>query len=1009
MVEPAVKLQPGEWSAVLRLLDEALALPVPERPAWLDALDLAPPRLKDALRGLLEDRRAIETGQFLQALPPLAPAAAALHFGVGHRIGPYALLRELGHGGMASVWLAERADGAHGREVALKLPYLGARSHVVGERFARERQFLSALTHPNIAGVLDAGFDGAQPWLAMEYVDGRPITDWAHAQSLGVSARLRLFVQVVRAVQHAHAQLVIHRDIKPSNVLVDANGQAKLLDFGVAKLMGDDGATTETELTQLGGRALTPQYASPEQLAGQTLGVTSDVYALGVLLHELLTGRLPYTVKRATPAALEEAILAAQTGRASAFAPDAATRRALQGDLDTVIAKALALRPADRYGSAEALAQDIERHLQSLPILARPASPGYLLCRWVQRHALAFGAGVAVVGALAAGLGVALWQARAAQHESARAQATRDFLVGMFKAADLDQDDALRKRQQTVQQLLESSAAKLETELQDQPALRADLQGVAGTLLHDLAVSEAALKVRSQRVTLLATLRADANEQAQALLDEAQTLVQLGRNDAAEQSLAKALAQVAVRTDSAALALRAAILSAQAERRLKSGVAAKAEPLLDEALALARRAGMPAPLLAQTLARLGELRVMQSRNSEAMAAYDESIAVWQRALGTRSPALARVRYQLGEDLWGLGRVREAEQQSAEAVATMRERVGPEHVQTALMEVNLGRMRSLLGAGSEGRALLLHAVAVLQAHADDVSATRRVDALMFLGESYLVTGELAAAGPLLRQAVALEQQHPESAPADGSAQVLLSRYETEVGHSDAALALLTAVRLRRVEAYGADHPSVLDIDHRIALVRDHQGRLDEAQRLYTEVLAASERGGERFAGLAEETRQSLVGLQLDRGEFAQALPAIEKETTAFYAQPAADRNRAVEMSVSMRRGRALAGVGRLAEARADLERAVAIARQDHHPTSHVLAMARGRLALCLIALDELAGAAREVGLAEAALRAQPSVGRVYREPAEDARLALVRKQQPGSSTNPPHRSQPGEPR
>lgn len=273
-----MNLERDEWALVLRHLDQALELPVAARAGWLEALPALSPHLKTALQELLNDRRAIETAGFLAA------GAEASMLQPGGVLGPWRLLRELGAGGMATVWLAERSDGAHARQVALKLPRLQLGSRVVAERFLRERGILSTLQHVHIAQVLDAGESAGQPWLALEFVDGQPITAFAQARQLELRLRLQLFLPVLQAVQHAHGQLVIHRDIKPANVLVDAFGQVKLLDFGVAKLLEPDGASAETALTQLGGRALTPQYASPEQVAGRPLGVASDVYSLGVLL-----------------------------------------------------------------------------------------------------------------------------------------------------------------------------------------------------------------------------------------------------------------------------------------------------------------------------------------------------------------------------------------------------------------------------------------------------------------------------------------------------------------------------------------------------------------------------------------------------------------------------------------------------------------------------------------------------------------------------------------------------
>ncbi len=495
------ELMREEWVQVMHLLDAALDLPVTERAQWVETLPPERQPLKSALSRLLSERAAIETAEFLNALPPLSgggPASAGLE--AGRRIDAYRLVRELGHGGMASVWLAARADGAHQRDVALKLPYLGARARLIGERFTREREILSSLTHPHIASVLDAGTDQGQPWLAMEYVDGEAITTWAQRKELDVLDRLRLFLQVLQAVHFAHARLVIHRDLKPNNVLVDASGQVKLLDFGVAKLLGEAGATAETELTRLGGRALTPQYASPEQIAGEPLGTASDVYSLGVLLFELLTGQLPYIVKRATPAALEEAILAAQMAQPSALDLPKPVQRALRGDVDTIVLKALALRPEDRYSSAESLAQDIERHLRSLPILARPASFRYRVGKLIARNRLAFVAGAAVALAMIAGLAGALWQADIARQQTARAEAVQRFLVNTLSGADPEnaQGEALSARE-----LLDRSAARIDVEFAVQPDVQLALHETVTDLYYQLGETAKAREHADRLVHLL--------------------------------------------------------------------------------------------------------------------------------------------------------------------------------------------------------------------------------------------------------------------------------------------------------------------------------------------------------------------------------------------------------------------------------------------------------------------------------------------------------------------------
>jgi tetratricopeptide (TPR) repeat protein len=477
-----MKLARDDWAELLRLLDRALELPASERAGWLEGL--APPqaRLKAPLQRLLEQRGAIETGDFLGAGARLPAADPEERFAGGGRIGPYRLERPLGQGGMAVVWLARRDDALFERPVALKLPLLVGRPRAFAERFDRERRILSALAHPHIAALLDAGVDGAQPWLALEYVQGQPITVHCSDRGLDTAARLRVFVQVLRALQYAHGQLVIHRDLKPSNVLVDAQGMAKLLDFGVAKLLQPDGSSEETMLTQLGGRALTPQYASPEQVAGRPLGTASDVYAAGVLLYELLTGRLPYRPQRATAAALEAEILGAHIVPPSRATADRAAARALAGDIDAIVQKALAHEPADRYASAAAFADDIEHHLARRPIAARAPSHWYVASRFVRRHGVAFGAAAAVLVALAGGLATTTWQMQRAEREAQRARAIKDFLVSVFSASDPRKPGDRPPGQITARELLDRSVDRIEREFAGDPPTMIELLGVTGEI-----------------------------------------------------------------------------------------------------------------------------------------------------------------------------------------------------------------------------------------------------------------------------------------------------------------------------------------------------------------------------------------------------------------------------------------------------------------------------------------------------------------------------------------------
>ena len=355
----------------------------------------------------------------------------------GQHIGPYRLIKELGRGGMGVVWLAERADGQHSRQVALKMPLVENLNWLLAARFARERNILASLEHPSIARLYDAGVDqsdrNAQPYIAIEYVQGQPITDYVKEKRLKPEATAQLFIRVIEAVAHAHTQLVIHRDIKPSNILVDAKGEPHLLDFGIAKLLDDEDSqsTDATQLTRLSGRALTLDYASPEQVNNASLGTASDVYSLGIVLYELLTGRRPYNPKGSTRRDLEQAILDQDPSKPSDQLLTANTgdsesgksARRMRGDLDTVVLKALRKDPKQRYATAQAFADDLKRYLAYEPIAAKPDAGWYRVGRFVRRNRWALAASGVIAATVAVGVLSTLWQAQRAELEAKRANA----------------------------------------------------------------------------------------------------------------------------------------------------------------------------------------------------------------------------------------------------------------------------------------------------------------------------------------------------------------------------------------------------------------------------------------------------------------------------------------------------------------------------------------------------------------------------------------------------------
>ena len=515
-----------------RLTDALQALPQAARGKWLAALGPEQAWCRPMLERLAVGRDGAGTRDFLVTLPKLTEAGAVPADGreAGTEIGPYRLLRELGRGGMGTVWLAERSDGALKREVALKLPHSALPRRQLAERFARERDILAGLAHPHIARLYNAGVTAqGQPYLALEYVQGEPLSAWCDGRRLDLRGRIGLLLQALAAVQYAHGQLVVHRDLKPSNMLVTAQGEVRLLDFGIAKLLVD-GATEETELTQLGGRALTLQYASPEQVLGLPIGTASDVYALGVVLYELLTGVLPYRVKRDSRGALEDAILGADPAwpsRAAGEAALAAARgtsvarlaRELKGDLDTIVLKALKKKPEERYATADALAADLRRYLAGEAVQARPDSAWYRTRKFVRRNRLTAAAVLAVVMSLATGLGIALWQARLAQQEATTAKAVQDFLEDIFQANTSNQPNPQKARQTTARELLDIGAARIDSSLAETPKAKGEVLRTLADLYSEMGLREKAIEIHRKRIEAVRRFAGgDSLEMADAML-----------------------------------------------------------------------------------------------------------------------------------------------------------------------------------------------------------------------------------------------------------------------------------------------------------------------------------------------------------------------------------------------------------------------------------------------------------------------------------------------------------
>jgi len=422
-------VNPELWKIASPYLDRALELSAEERTAWLESFRASRPDLVGFIEDFLKEHGEAIEEHFLER-SPVSPEEVAPEGRKGQSVGPYTLLAPLGQGGMGSVWLAERSDGRFERRVAVKFLRFALGTRGAALRFAREGKILGQLAHPHIAELIDAGVTpGGEPYLVLEYVEGQPIDEYCDQRALTIDTRLRLFLGVLDAVAAAHAQLVVHRDIKPSNVLVRGDGQVKLLDFGIAKLLADTETPAEATLVTLeAGAALTPRFAAPEQLTGRQITTATDVYSLGVLLYVLLTGRHPAGTATQSTAELVKAIVETEPVRISDAVDvrdeEAARkrgtlpeklRRALRGDLDTIVAKALKKSPHDRYGSVTGFGEDLRRYLRQEPITARPDTLAYRTGKFIQRNRISLSAGVLGLLAILAASGVAVHQARLSQ------------------------------------------------------------------------------------------------------------------------------------------------------------------------------------------------------------------------------------------------------------------------------------------------------------------------------------------------------------------------------------------------------------------------------------------------------------------------------------------------------------------------------------------------------------------------------------------------------------------
>ena len=659
------------FAKVEALFDAALELPAAERGAFLDSActDAA---LREEVRELLHAATASEG--FLESAPPTPDEYT------GRTIGPWRMVRRIGRGGMGEVWLGERNDGRFEQQVAMKL--LRHHGHGDAKRLLHEQHLLARLQHPNIARLIDAGnLPGGAPYMVMEYIEGVPLMRHCRDHALALEARLALFVQVCDAVAFAHRHLIVHRDLKPDNIMVRANGQPALLDFGIARLIDDQSGDTR-ELR------LTPQYAAPEQLAGGEQSTLTDVYALGLLLHELLTERSPWgELAGSGPVALLQRAQAGPPPPPSSHAPSSSIARKLRGDLDAIAHKALRPEPAARYASVEALAQDVRRYLVHAPVAARGDAFGYRLRRFLRRYWLAAGITALIFAGLIGALTAislarqeALRERDIAQMEARRSKAVRDYLAHMFRDAGQQARDG---ETLTAKQVLDQAAARVQASFADDPATDAQVLKALGELhfyLGDYAAAEPLLRrwlafehaiadpvaAADVRFTLAeAEHRMGERDEATNLLEQAQTFWQTAPERHADVLLTSRALQARLQRENGDAAAALATLEAALSQRLQ-------------------RSGREHFETAVLYTNLGAAYVQAGRIDDGIAASQEAMVLWRALdLGNGNDALNTLN-NLAAAQFRKGDFAAAHLAFSEALALRRTLFGPSAATAALI-------------------------------------------------------------------------------------------------------------------------------------------------------------------------------------------------------------------------------------------------------------------------------------------------------------------------------------
>jgi tetratricopeptide (TPR) repeat protein len=977
-----------QWSRVEAALDEILALPEsqwPEACARIAGDDAA---LLSEIESLLEHTGGVDPVLDQPLTIPEPQIQGVTGLPAGTRVGPYRIVELIGRGGMGEVYRAERADGQYEQEVALKL--IRTEFAANPERFQVERQILAQLQHPGIARLLDGGVFGALPYMAIELVDGVPITEWCRQHRSDLATRLRLFIGVCDAVTHAHSNLIVHRDIKPGNVLVTREGAVKLLDFGVAKLL----TAGPEELTR--NAPMTPAYSAPEQLTGGTITTATDVYALGILLFELLCGELPWKSDGMSFGVVVRKMLSETVptvSRRARYSREATVPwKSLRGDLDAIVAKALRKEPRHRYATVNGLREDVSRFLRHEPVEARDGARLYVLGLFVRRQPLLVALLLAIVAG-SAGVAlqarVALRQAQRAERESQKAKAVKDFLLDIFKQSSVQNPGGVEAKNATAEQLLDVGATRIKVQLHDQPEAREELLDTLAQLNNDLGLTDRAKALAADN---LAEFQSRTHNQPSVALANLHVRLATSLSDRdeiadARQHLEEALGILgklgALDTVDAAAAyyqIGRTVYNATTQDKV-TGMAA-----LRQALKILQRRDPANPLLGDVLDYLARYAKLDEDDADAERWLDQMLA-FQTAQGVERNAFAigYAYFKLGDFQSLTQRYEDAERNLRQAVPILSRAVGPTHPTAADARARLGELLFYRDRWDDAATVLYEAMQAQMSTPqgiDDATETRKT-----LGLVEYARGRWPQAELLLRQNLRQMQDLPDKELRYGISAGVLSAVLTAEGRLVEARALYEKaldVSARYVGVTMHRYARMLDEGADLAIA---EGKPAAAAAIFERVLKDWPPAKDRLPSEYSHAVLGLAAADLELGRIEAARQTVEPLLAAVLAMP--QPSDYVDLEAQSRRllGNALLRSGRPADAEAHLRRAVEIRQSLDDPDSPWLAQARINLAACLIGRHQTREAR---GLLEMAALAQshlPLLRQSYRGELAAARAML----------------------